>query len=660
MSLYTSLRFLFHYVLRLNFRRVTVIGSDNIPKDGPVILTGNHANQFIDSLLLVSEVDRPVSFLIAMKSLRRPVIGHLASALNAIGVERPQDLEPALIAGTISGENHTTRISGTATSFMKEVKAGDQLVIKSPTGGKDLKVTVKAVSSDTELEVSAPLVFDFSNVSAKVIPKVDQTGVFEEVYRRLNENKCIGIFPEGGSHDRTDFLPLKAGVALMALGAMEKYGCDVKIVPCGLTYFAGNRFRSDVIVDFGKAFSVRKELLDAYKAGDKRTPVAELLKEVEARMRETLITTPSYEELQMVKIMRRLYQPSNVKLHPMHYLKLNQRIAHLYSQIRADSTGKFEPMMRRIQIYIDELKKASLRDYQVGPEIDVGWASILLLERVGYLMLLLIPAIPGAILGAPIALFANQQAEKERKKALAASTVKISARDVVASYRLMVAVMLTPPVYFVYALMVWAWLILTWGVATGWALVLQFCTFLGIVTVVTPALMIATVHCGEEAFAVWKSLWPLFMSLIPSLRNLRKKLFIFRQEVCHEVRDAIHETADKLGPEWAKERIISPEAIRLEEEAGPGYEAYSMLGPAVHRRDSSTMFTVRPKSQGKLSDLFSLVRIPRLCATITFLCMLYYYYAQISHFFIYIFTIDETDLAHLQRLKARYEEQINA
>jgi len=27
----------------------------------------------------------------------------------------------------------------------------------------------------------------------------------------LNEGKCFAIFPEGGSHDRTDLLPLKAG-----------------------------------------------------------------------------------------------------------------------------------------------------------------------------------------------------------------------------------------------------------------------------------------------------------------------------------------------------------------------------------------------------------------------------------------------------------------
>ena len=40
-----------------------------------------------------------------------------------------------------------------------------------------------------------------------------------------------------GSHDNPDILPLKAGVCIMALGAMAKYNCKVKIVTCGLNYY---------------------------------------------------------------------------------------------------------------------------------------------------------------------------------------------------------------------------------------------------------------------------------------------------------------------------------------------------------------------------------------------------------------------------------------
>lgn len=80
--------------------------------------------------------------------------------------------------------------------------------------------------------------------------------MYSEVYKKFSEGGCIGIFPEGergwqgyfghtltvnsflsgGSHDRTDFLPLKHGLAIMALGAMAANPeCKVKIVPVGVS-----------------------------------------------------------------------------------------------------------------------------------------------------------------------------------------------------------------------------------------------------------------------------------------------------------------------------------------------------------------------------------------------------------------------------------------
>lgn len=77
--------------------------------------------------------------------------------------------------------------------------------------------------------------------------------MYTSVYSKLKEGGCIGIFPEGahsssflrnrcadnctgGSHDQTDLLPLKAGVAIMALGAMSSVpDLKVRIVPVGLS-----------------------------------------------------------------------------------------------------------------------------------------------------------------------------------------------------------------------------------------------------------------------------------------------------------------------------------------------------------------------------------------------------------------------------------------
>lgn len=185
--------------------------------------------------------------------------------------------------------------------------------------------------------LSQPFEKGFENLEFKIIPKVDQAALYTEVTKSLSEGTCICLFPEGGSHDRPDLLPLKAGVAVMALAAMasmRKENKDTKqrvnIVPCGLNYFHGHRFRSHVLVEFGKPVEVSDELMDLYDK-DKRAACSELLQLVEKRMKAVCLTihsfiitiiyisikvtvlAPDLQTLQAILIGRRIYQPEHVE-----------------------------------------------------------------------------------------------------------------------------------------------------------------------------------------------------------------------------------------------------------------------------------------------------------------------------------------------------------
>lgn len=92
-------------------------------------------------------------------------------------------------------------------------KIDSEFVITEIISNESLRIATKGVSLDSLMQQNAKKSF-------KVIPKLDQSQMYESVWKELSENQCIGIFPEGGSHDRTDLLPLKAGVCIMALGAM--------------------------------------------------------------------------------------------------------------------------------------------------------------------------------------------------------------------------------------------------------------------------------------------------------------------------------------------------------------------------------------------------------------------------------------------------------
>eukprot|EP00960_Hanusia_phi_P038592 753500-Hanusia_phi.AAC.5 len=125
-------------------------------------------------------------------------------------------------------------------------------------------------SSITSLTFS----FSVSSISSFSSPSSPLSTDFPcQVHEHLQQGGTIGIFPEGGTHDGTNLLPLKWGVSTMVLGALAKYEgkqpLKISIVPVGLNYFAPHKFRSTVSVDFGDAIEISESLVEKYRNGSK-------------------------------------------------------------------------------------------------------------------------------------------------------------------------------------------------------------------------------------------------------------------------------------------------------------------------------------------------------------------------------------------------------
>ena len=104
----------------------------------------------------------------------------------------------------------------------------------------------------------------------------------------------------GGSHDRTDLLPLKAGVSLMALGAMANNpNLKVKLVPVGLSYFHAHRFRSRAVIEFGSPLDVPMEFVEMFKEGGakKREAVGKFLDIIYDALKTVTLRAPDYDTL---------------------------------------------------------------------------------------------------------------------------------------------------------------------------------------------------------------------------------------------------------------------------------------------------------------------------------------------------------------------------
>lgn len=536
---YFGTKVFFYSIFQIFFRTIEVLGKQNIPEHGPIIFCGNHNNQFVDGAVMVVTNPHRVGFLVAEKSFNQRIIGDFSKAVGSIPVARPQDYAKRG-PGKIMFDGLRLRGQGT---LLTKLQKGDKI-----RPGKSAEAyRVKNVISDTEAELvedkgeSSPLQEAQAQgvwVEYDILAAIDQGKMFEKVHAALAEGRCLGIFPEGGSHDKTDLLPLKAGIASIAFGVYEKYGKSVPIVPVGLNYlnFKGHRFRSRVVVEFGQPIHIDKQLANLYK-DSKRDAYTELLTQVEDGMRSVLVTASSYGELKLIHTFRRLYQGSHYHTTTTQKQDLARRFAMAFRLIK-EKFGDNLPedlasLKSKLEAYQKTLDRWGLKDYQVdGCTQDIKYSKALYTFVHGAVIVSL-ASIPSLILNAPVGYAAKLWAHSQAQKDLKASRVKVKGVDVLMSKKILFSIVAVPSLWLFYALLLW-----------------YFSPFdartIVILLLCCPVFSYIGVMAIEAGMVDAKDLRPLFLRLLPGYRQQCKDLPALRAALQVEVRQLCR----KYGPEF--------------------------------------------------------------------------------------------------------------
>jgi len=90
--IYRLMRALWRAALFGFFRRIEVQGRGNVPARGPVLIVANHTNAFIDGLLMLTRLDRPVTLTVKSTLRKNPLLAALIRALHVIEFHRSQDV----------------------------------------------------------------------------------------------------------------------------------------------------------------------------------------------------------------------------------------------------------------------------------------------------------------------------------------------------------------------------------------------------------------------------------------------------------------------------------------------------------------------------------------------------------------------------------------
>jgi glycerol-3-phosphate O-acyltransferase / dihydroxyacetone phosphate acyltransferase len=593
-----------------------------IPKQGPVVfVAAPHANQFVDPLLLMRTVRqdarRRIAFLIAEKSVRRPVIGFLSRLVGAVPVGRAMDSKkpgPGKIY-LPDPDGDATLVKGSGANFKddKLFMEGGSLVLPA-VNGKSASAEIVEIRSENEIRLKkrfqgelaitqltgqgigegnghlpgdkkpAKTGDGFEGTSYSVAPHIDQSAVYNFAWKHLGEGGCIGIFPEGGSHDRTELLPLKAGLAIMALGAKADYpDAKVKIVPVGMNYFHAHKFRSRAVIEFGRPIDIDLNLAQQYKTGDRRGPIGQVLKITYERLQEVTVLAPDYETLMLIQAVRRLYNPTNKPLPLSTVIELNRRLMKGYNKFKDDA--RIVNLRKAVLDYNRTLFRLNIRDHQVSV-VTRSWSQIVptLFYRVLKLILLTVAVIPGVILFAPVFIASHYISRRKAAEALAASTVKIRANDVIATWKILVGLALCPALDLIYTgILVWrTHADRVWGYVPNWV-PLWFVTVFGIFFF--PAICYAALRFGEVGMDIWKSLRPLWLCLIPGQKNTLDRLRERRAELVDQVNEVINQLGPQLFDDFEKARLISDSEHRGQ--AGAESPVRSRPSTPTHRRDRS-------------------------------------------------------------------------
>lgn len=491
--------------------------------------------------------------------------------------------------GTISfhESGDSLMIKGHGTKFKSQLVPRGQIVLPKWTGYASNEVT--EVVSDTELKVKkewkdekakqalngnkGPPSKSKSGASTPVgtpeedtrpgteyqcLPYVDQTEMYASVYEKLAEGGCLGIFPEGGSHDRTDLLPLKAGVVIMALGAMSANpGLRVRIVPVGLSYFHPDKFRSRAVVEFGAPLEVSPDLVKLFEGGGdgKKKAVGQMMDLVFDGLKSVTVRAPDYETLMLIQAARRLYTPPGQHLTLPQVVELNRRFIIGYLKFKDDP--RIQKLKSDVHRYNKQLGYSGLKDHQVERATRAGWRSLGLLGyRLGLLLMWGSLALPGVILNSPIIVLAKVISRVKAREALAASQVKLKGRDVVGTWKVLVSMGVSPILYLTYAIGATYMARRIYPDISTKNLVMTPLYTMALL----PAMSYSTLKISETALDIIKSLPPLFVSLLPGNQKVINNLQTQRRQLTEEMQSLIDEMAPQVWEDFesSRWRILTP------------------------------------------------------------------------------------------------------
>lgn len=195
---------------------------------------------------------------------------------------------------------------------------------------------------------------------------------FEDCYKALAAGKTLMILAEGRTIHEKRLRPIRKGTARIALGALEQNPeMDIAIVPVGVNYTYADRFRSEVMIDFGEPIAAR-EYFEGYKNNPSKA-ITTLTEELRERLEKSIIIIKKKEDEDICEdlfILNRSERPQPhwpVIQDSSEPLTAEKTIAE---EVNGMPAGKKNSLRQNLQHYFNQLQEFRIQDKTVVARAD--------------------------------------------------------------------------------------------------------------------------------------------------------------------------------------------------------------------------------------------------------------------------------------------------
>lgn len=291
------------------------------------------------------------------------------------------------------------------------------------------------------------------------------TGNNQETFRKAREllqrGGSIAIFPEGTTHSDPTLRELKTGAARIALGAAVD---ELSIVPVGIYYTAKERFRSSVLIAFGRPLQVTPQPVDE-NGEPPREQVDQLTESIDAGLDRVTLQADSNAALELISRAEDLMTADEAQ--PLgEEFQLRRRFVRGYQYLRTQDPQRLARVESRVRQLEAELSRAGLEAHELVPRIRM------------VVVLRLLVSLPIALVGALVHVPAYYLVR------LIAIAVARGEQEMTATYKAIASLVFYPATWIACAVAAGVWI--NWEAAAAAA-------------VIAPLLFVVAVRIFEDA-----------------------------------------------------------------------------------------------------------------------------------------------------------------